>query len=174
MQIEEHKSTGRPRRWLRAILLLALPVAAILTITVGSELFRSYEECRRMGCAVNLKQLGLLCYAYAEENDGAFPSRWSDLKSIDHATNAQFYCPASGHAAGNWEGVDLWADYRLTPNLTTNVPPDTVLAIEPLANHDAAGANVLFADGHVAWWTASQITNWRLRATSPAPNTPEQ
>jgi prepilin-type processing-associated H-X9-DG protein len=166
--IEANQPTQpRTHRVLRSCLVL-LVIAGI----IGGTLFRrGCEAWRRDDCRCDLRQLGLLCRMYAEYH-GAFPSRWSDLVIIDGATNSQFYCPSAGHKPGTWENVDLWADYRLAPNLRTNAPPDTVLAIEPLANHRGDGANVLFVDGHVEWWTAIQIENRKNNIRNPEPTSP--
>jgi prepilin-type processing-associated H-X9-DG protein len=68
-----------------------------------------------------------------------------------------FCCPCAGHNPGAWERLDLWSDYHLLPERTTNNPATTVLVIEPLANHSSKGANVLFVDGSTAWWPASRV-----------------
>jgi prepilin-type processing-associated H-X9-DG protein len=102
------------------------------------------------------------CRVYAAEHNGQFPAQWSDLTwsdlgGIENTTwDRLFVCPMSGHGVGDWEQVDLWADYRLIPGRTTNNPPDTVLAIELLSNHKS-GANVLFVDGSSTWWPAKRI-----------------
>lgn len=160
-----------PQLRTRLILRSCLVFLLIAGIIVGTLFRRGCEAWRRDGCRYDLRQLGLLCRMYAERN-GVFPSRWSDLVNISGATNSQFYCPSAGHEPGTWENVDLWADYHLAPNLQTNAPSDTVLAIEPLANHRGDGANVLFVDGHVEWWTANQIEGQQNRIKNPEPTSP--
>ena len=159
-------------QWKCLLWVLCLSLLAVVVINVVAAFSRAWEKMTQMDCQTGLSHLGLLCYAYADHNGGSFPSRWSDLATVDYATNAQYFCPSAGHTAGKWASVDLWADYRLVPNLRTSAPPDTVLAIEPLANHHGEGANVLFTDGRVQWWTAVEIENWQGRINSPEPKGP--
>jgi len=163
---------GKPKYLWGILLGLCLVLLVFVVVTVVASFSRAWEKMVQLDCQTGLKHLGLLCYSYADHNGGSFPSRWSDLATVEYATNAQYFCPSAGHTAGKWASIDLWADYRLVPNLRTSAPPDTVLAIEPLANHHGEGANVLFTDGNVQWWTASEIENWQSKTKSPEPKGP--
>jgi prepilin-type processing-associated H-X9-DG protein len=127
---------------------------------------QGFKGLARTDCGESLRQIGLRCREYAASHDGRFPSTWVELKFVGEDANwAQLLrCPSTGHGVGDWAQVDLWADYRLIPGRTTNDPPGTILAVEPLANHGSTGANVLFVDGCNQWWPA-----WRILGREKAP-----
>ena len=114
----------------------------------------------RQECEISLNHnIGLRCRQYAMEHGGRFPNLWADLGPLEPGSNwpVVFRCPATDHAVGQWDRLDIWSDYRLLPGRTTNDPPKTLLVIEPLANHSGKGANVLFVDGSTVWWSASRV-----------------
>ena len=150
----------QPQSVTRQRLRILLPcVAVVVVVLLFSSLMRGCEEWRRMGCALNLKQVGIFCHMYAREHGGNFPTHWSDLRPKLPSSRALrvFFCPSTGHTEGQSEAMDLWSDYRLVPGLNTNAADETVLALEPLGNHGSEGANVLFVDGHVEWWDAVRL-----------------
>ena len=138
------------------VLVVAAPILYVAAVMLGLKAHLKHD------CGMQLRNIGERCREHAAKHDGQFPMKWSDLEWDDMGgiTNTtwgrQFVCPTVGHGAGNWKQIDLWADYRLIPGRTTNDPPDTVLAIEPLSNHEK-GANVLFVDGSSAWWPAERV-----------------
>lgn len=137
------------------ITVVAAPVLYIAAVMIGLKAHLK-DDCRMMLA----RNLGVECRVYAAKHDGQFPTKWSDLEwdEMDGITNMTwvFACPTDGHGPGNAKQVDLWSDYRLIPGRTTNDSPDTVLAIEPLSNHET-GANVLFVDGSSQWWPAKRV-----------------
>ena len=138
------------------IIVVAAPVLYIAAVMIGLKAHLKDD------CGMQIRNVGLRCRMYADEHNGQLPVKWSDLKwddmdGIENTTwDRQFVCPTVGHGPGNWKQVDLWSDYRLIPGRTTNDSPDTVLAIEPLSNHET-GANVLFVDGSSQWWPAKRV-----------------
>jgi prepilin-type processing-associated H-X9-DG protein len=143
--------------------MILAAIAAIIAVVVVVMLVSAYRaawgKMVRLDCQSNLRQIGLRCREYAVVQDGHFPSTWVELNLVgDDANWAKLLrCPLTGHEVGIWAQVDLWADYRLLPGRSTNDPPDRILALEPLANHGSAGANVLFVDGGTQWWPASRL-----------------
>src|SRR6185369_6170437 len=58
----------------RPELCVVLAVLTFLALALGSSLARSREPGQRVGCANNLRQLGIALLLYSSENDGMFPS----------------------------------------------------------------------------------------------------
>jgi len=154
-------SEGSPRRpspWF-ILAAVAVVVAVIVVVMLVSATRAAWEKLVRLDCMNNLRQMGLSCREYAAEHGGHFPSKWSELNFVGDNTNwvKVLRCPDTGHELGAWSQVDHWSDYRLLPGRSTNDPPETILAIEPLANHKGEGANALFVDGSTAWWSAARV-----------------
>ena len=147
------------------IIVVAAPILYVAAVTLGLKAHLKED------CGMQLRNVGVRCREHAAQHGGQFPAKWSDLKwddmdGIENTTwNRQFICPTVGHGVGNWTQIDLWSDYRLIPGRTTNDPPDTVLAIEPLSNHET-GANVLFVDGSSAWWPTAKVIGQKLISTN--------
>jgi prepilin-type processing-associated H-X9-DG protein len=155
---EANTNSEASRPWTRKAMGFGVfTVVAVLTI-VGLSLMGGCGEHMKYHCGQQLRYLGVGCRMYATTHDGRLPSKWSELSEVEDgmAWDKLLCCPVSGHAAGSWAQADFWADYRLIPGRTTNDPPDTVLAIEPLSNHKT-GANVLFVDGSSQWWPAKRV-----------------
>jgi prepilin-type processing-associated H-X9-DG protein len=127
------------------------------------------ERPNRVKCASNLRQIGLACLMYANEDPrGRFPSRFEDILLHEDITSEVFCCPSSNDERAMGPTTQAAADqlsagghlsYVYAGNgLTTKLASDPtfVLAYEPLNNHHGEGMNVLFADGHVDWLTAAQ------------------
>lgn len=139
------------------LIVVAAPVLYVVAVMIGLKAHLK-EDCER-SLRVNL---GVRLREHAEKHEGRFPNKWSELEWDDMGgiTNTTwdrlFACPTVGHGAGDWKLVDFWSDYRLIPGRTSNDSPDTVLAIEPLSNHET-GANVLFVDGSSQWWPAKRV-----------------
>jgi len=148
------------------ITVVAAPVLYVVAVMIAMKAHLK-DDCRML----HLRNIGVRCREHAVKYNGQFPGKWSELEWDDMGgiTNStwgrQFVCPTVGHGAGDWKLVDFWSDYRLIPGRTTNDSPDTVLAIEPLSNHET-GANVLFVDGSLAWWPAAKIIGQKLTSTN--------
>lgn len=134
-------------------------VVVLGLVLVALAMRQGFKGLARMDCGHSLVQIGVRCREYAAAHNGNFPSTWAQLNLVGEDANwaKLLRCPSTGHEVGDWARVDLWADYRLIPGRTTNDPPGTVPAIEPLANHEGTGGNVLFVDGRGQWWSASRI-----------------
>jgi len=144
--------------------VIVLPVLYVAAVMIGLRAHSKYD------CRLQLRNIGVRLREHAAIHDGQFPAKWSELEwddmgGIENTTwPLIFCCPTVGHEPGNWDQVDLWSDYRLIPGRTTNDPPSTVLAIEPLSNHET-GANVLFVEGSSAWWPQSKVLRQKQAPT---------
>ncbi len=152
-----------------------LPLIAGVVLLVAIALAEAYrstiEGIMRQECRFSLnRSIGVRCREYAMAHNGEFPNTWADLGPLETGSTwaAVFRCPSTDHGIGEWERLDIWSDYHLLPGRSTNDPPNTILVIEPLANHSGEGANVLFVDGSTTWWTASQVLS-NQPPTSTAP-----
>ena len=143
-------------RWKVLALLLALlavvPLIFYVLVVVGLKA-HAKEDCQ-----MQLGRIGVLCPEYAMLHGGSFPTNWQALESTLPSTNwySMFICPSTGHRPDAWHRASEWVDYRLSAGRSTNDAAETILAIEPLSNHNS-GANVLFVDGSTAWWPASRV-----------------
>lgn len=144
----------------------ALSVVALLGILAGMLLpavAMSREKARRASCMNNLKQLGLTCQLYSSDNQDSMPPDWKSVGTYIGNSSLIFVSPGSGTQTGSLENVDSWSDYVLVPNLKTTDPADSVLAFSKPNCHKANGGNVLYLDGHVAWFDKEEYD----RVTAP-------
>jgi len=142
------KSTGVGREKARAAQILGL-INLIWPIVAAANLYPAMQRSQRardsMQCAMNLRQIGLACYNYASANAGYFPPNLPTL------VNAGFLpavpvCPTTTRSGIPGPYVYIAPTARLHEFRN---PAGTVLAYEPLANHDGHRVSVLFIDGHV-------------------------
>ena len=146
----------------RALIQILKAVGAIVLLgivavfAVSPFIARSKERVRRTYCMGCLSSLGKASVMYAMDHDGQFPSTWHDLAQEYANAPKLFDCLSNLNPPGEIAAVDEWSDFSLVPGLTTNDPPDTVLAFEPLENHRGRGANVLFLNTQVRWVTPAE------------------
>ena len=157
----------------RRKLLVALLACVLAVLVAGAALFpwmsrqQRYADVRR--CTTNLRVIGQGVYMYANANGGTFPDTIDKLITTQGMVAEHFVCPhapdtpapgatAQAQAANLSKGGHLSYLYVGKGMSTAQPPPDlagkTVLAYEPLTNHDGSGANFVFADGHVEWMDA--------------------
>ena len=123
------------------------------------------ERANRVKCASNLRQIGMGCILYANDNKGKYPATPGDLLEAD-LNPLVFICPTSGTAPPDQqiladpkrakEWINANSDYiylggSLPGKVLSSSPADMILAHEKLENHDEEGINILFNDGHVEW-----------------------
>ena len=108
----------------------------------------------RAQCTNNLKQLVMGCVQYADQHDGFFPDRLSDLYP-DYVNDLRvFSCPGSGSRISNSQRLDEESSYDIEPGRTTSSPQDLVLLYEK-ANHSPgpSGRHECFVGGKVLFIT---------------------
>jgi prepilin-type processing-associated H-X9-DG protein len=113
----------------------------------------------RITCRSHLQQIGLAMQLYANENHGLYPPRFEDLLLTQEITSEVFICPATHDTKASGETPEIQAANLAKPGHCSyiylgagkkmNAPANLILAFEPPTNHQQAGMNVLFNDGHV-------------------------
>jgi hypothetical protein len=170
--------TERPSKAKQTLRRIAHWIIGTFIILVLIALFiPSHHPGRRnvnqVKCASNLRQLGQALLIYTNNHQSKFPSSFNDLFLADHPNSELFVCPASpdDRATGPTTQA-LEADFAspghlsylyCAAGLTTAVPPNTVLAYEPLINHqdegaDIAGSHFLLATGRVLFLKTPDAT----------------
>jgi prepilin-type processing-associated H-X9-DG protein len=135
--------------------LMLLPVILLPAIN------RARQVANRVESAKNLNQIGSACRLYANEFEGAFPPDLGTLATAENLPVQTFIAPNSEIAApGNLSGADAanwinnYSDYiYLGSDLRVTSDPGSVVAYEKDQTNHGDGVNMLFADGHVAFFT---------------------
>jgi prepilin-type processing-associated H-X9-DG protein len=142
---------------------------------------RSREAANRIKSASNLRQLGLACIMYANENRGKYPPSIGEVIRTQDVTAAIF---ANPRAEGNGvpplppgakpeEFLPAWAEANsdyvyVGARLTSAANADAIVAYEsPEGLED--GINVLFADGHVDFVSFAGVPQVFAKGGTPAP-----
>ncbi|MCF6148954.1 MAG: DUF1559 domain-containing protein [Candidatus Kuenenia sp.] len=161
-------------------LLVVIAIIGILVSLLLPVLAKARESSRRTHCASNLKHIGLALRMYANDQDDALPAGGSTgMESLGTLYNKYisdrkvFRCPSdSGVNEANNLNLTAVSDI-LTPNTSFTIAgcsygyDDThtlkddsgvILAADAQGtstansdNHNLAGQNILYLDGHVEW-----------------------
>ena len=145
-----------------------LVVGGMLISVMLPSLCRAREPANRVKCASNLKQIGLAITLYAQKYGGQFPPSLAVLPSVEDITAEVMVCPSSNdERAAATDTAEVVAEltaseakspghkhcmsYVYTGQALTQqtATADSVVAYEPVENHDGDGTSVLFGDGHV-------------------------
>jgi prepilin-type processing-associated H-X9-DG protein len=171
-----------------AIAGLTLGIASVvlwgfLTIGILPSIGRSNQISNRVKCSSNMRQIGLACVLYANENRGNFPPRLEDALINEDITSDAFCCPSTNDTAApgpdhKQQAAKLSAGGHLSyvylgSGQNVSVSDNTVLMYEPLTNHNGDGINILYADCHVEFLPKAQAQKLiaRVTANSPQPVT---
>jgi len=137
---------GPEVRLVRTAAAIMLVPGLIITVmgVPGAFGSRGCRECPYSSCRESLRQIGVSCRLYADENDGVFPARLQD--AVDNRNWLR--CP---RLPGLGESVG-WArpprGYTYVSGLRLTDPADCVLAFD---KHEDVGGNVLTINGEVMW-----------------------
>jgi len=100
---------------------------------------------------IHLKKLVNTCYMYADEHSGNFPRNWGDLVPYDNVQPA--YEPS-------FSNLTDWSDYVYISGLTTDSPPDWIVAYgRPYRNEDDKWIPTVFVGGNVQSLSLQAFTN---------------
>jgi prepilin-type processing-associated H-X9-DG protein len=143
---------------------------------------QAQQTAKQVQCSANLQLIGNGLSLYATNNNGKYPSKLGTLIELGHVPASAFVCPhttdtpAPGSGlkaqAANLEKGGHLSYIYLGQNLNDDSPDDAVVVYEKLGNHGNQGTNVLFKDGHVEWYDATQTAT--LMAELNAGHNPPQ
>jgi prepilin-type processing-associated H-X9-DG protein len=135
-------------------------VLAILAVLCGY-LYDIKLAGSRERCQANLRIIWKAAKLTGYGEGDRFPPSLQTIFTT--APDPKWYiCPASGHNPGDATQIDMWSDYVYVSGLNESDPPSCVLAFCPPENHKGEGANVLFVDGSVRWYSVEgfkKLTN---------------
>jgi len=137
------------------LVLLNTPSIAVLRAGRGT--------VQESGCRSNLTQLAQAVAAYTQDYDDVCPRRrtWCDA-TLPYSRNEQVYkCPGLPNRPCGY-GFEMWMDRRVSGDIIS--PDQRIMLFDAkrgewnlsgssrlLSRRHGGGANVAFADGHVAW-----------------------
>jgi prepilin-type processing-associated H-X9-DG protein len=146
---------------------------AVLVVFIGYclwDLPTVIERGRRTSCNSNMKQMGLAFNLYASGNGEARPTNVRDLsKYVGGDTNVRlFMCPtrtrslpgkaptriSEFHAAPQFIGYEYLSAASSVPGRVVGATIEPIMC-DKAGNHGSDGINILFADGHAAWWSGT-------------------
>jgi hypothetical protein len=160
------------KKWLLGGISFALLLA--LAFGLHGLLGDARASACRTTCVHNLKLLSLPLKTYAEEHEGRFPDKLSELYFASSPEQNDYLkgiliCPELGAEYkwrhGVWtpgtphplspeptpEEVDALSCYALVPGLRLSDEKDTVIAYEKGDNHSGTGRSILLLDGRALW-----------------------
>jgi prepilin-type processing-associated H-X9-DG protein len=154
-----------------------LGATALVSGFVLPALHKSREVSTRVQCAGNMKQIGLACLLYSNENKGAYPPDLGTLLKTQDITPDVFICPSSGITFPNdLKGANVdkqiaWINANgsyvyLGKGMNNSASADHVIMYEKKEDHDHDGMNMLYGDGHVEWKTMPQAEAEIARANA--------
>jgi predicted Zn finger-like uncharacterized protein/prepilin-type processing-associated H-X9-DG protein len=162
------KKTKDPRVGGKGLAIAGIAVSCASFLMLGCmmsillpSLNRARETANRVKCASNLRQIGQALLLYSNENRGRYPADFQRLLTTQDITSEAFCCPSTnatpaapgGTPQQQAAALHQHCTYIYIPGLNNAASAQTVVAYEPLDNHDGDGANFLFGDGHVSWET---------------------
>jgi prepilin-type processing-associated H-X9-DG protein len=155
------KAEGNRAETLKVLSHVGMLAGATVIITAGALLLDSvqrWEHPLGYNCKSNLRQIGMACQIYADDNDGAYPPD-PVLLYPEYLDRAKiFSCPSNPSKwwklvpAGRWSREST--SYVYVSGLRSTDSGDCVLAFDRIENHQGLGGNVLFIDGHAEWVNA--------------------
>jgi len=132
-------------------------IVALLVALMFPAVSRVRESARRATCKSNLRQIGLACHMWADDNNEKFPPDFASLVPTYIDNPKVFGCPSVRGSGGVAAGPDD-SDYTYVPGRDAALPGDFILAYDKHTdNHRGDGFNVLYCDAHVEWRRSAQL-----------------
>ena len=156
--------------------ILLVPLVLMIAIMLPA-LTRARETANRIKCGSNMRQIGQAMLLYANENGNVYPATVGPLLLTQDISPTVFLCPStndslpSGTPQQQVAAIDsgqAGSYLYFGKGLTASAGADTVLLTEPPTNH-GGGGEVLFGDGHVAYYPALQKLVAELKAGQNPP-----
>ncbi len=117
---------------------------AILQEVFASSLKEMQKTAKKRACRLNIIRLNEAMRIYADDNEDAFPLKFTDLCTYAKVSEKMLMCPAV-------KTKDSYV-YRAS-GLDLTFPPKMVLLYDKLENHKRAGRHVMFNDTSTEWVT---------------------
>lgn len=141
-----------------ALILVTVGWLVVDRVYFGRQLSRARETARRTACQNNLKLIVLGQKGYANDHNGQYSEKLSDLYPKYVTRLEIFSCPSTGGPKiSSKEGIDSKTSYVLRKGLKDSSPRDDILIHEKLENHRAEGGNVAYVDGQVEWLSRAEL-----------------
>lgn len=164
--IRKNSMTEHKKYPLKKLLLscgIILFLAGFCGVEAYMHLARSYDYHVVTRCIANLKLNGILCYMYAEENNGKFP----DTPDYIRQNSGYMKCLKDPDQEGD--------SYFLIPGLTKNNSAEMPLMIEkPIDHKDKSTIIILHVGGHVTVMKKTVRSYTELLPVFPGLTPPEK
>lgn len=182
LKLDYQPPSPRRRRWRWLWFLLLIPAGPMIGTLFLPSLNSPHPTSNRVKCASNLRQIGQAILLYSQDHGGQYPDSLPTILVNEDITSDVFVCPSSDDTPATGPTTQAIAAALLTGGHcsyiylgkgfnTATVPPNAVVACEPLTNHAGEGSNVLFGDGHVEFMNASWMAALSAKAARPHPAT---
>ena len=160
----EYAVPAARKRWWKMSLAEILMLIGIMVLVISVLLPTnggSQERANRVKCAWHLRQIGQACLLYANDHGGRFPVSFDQLIASGVLSSEFLVCRSSAdNRATGSTPEEVIANLAMPGHcsyvyvgsgLSTSSPTNAVVVYEKLTNHNKAGINVLFVDGHAEW-----------------------
>jgi len=139
------------KRYIITSIIISLGGIIIIPVIVLISLSNARECVKKASCVNNLKQIGIACHMYAQDNEGVLPDTLSCIYPTYASNLKVFTCPNTNNKISCAEEIDKNKSYIYVNGLTKDGDPDTLVAYDKPENHKGKDRNELFLDGHVKW-----------------------